>query len=188
MTDLTKAIKLTEKAIEQLQKSHVKQYTRSDGTVVKEHDDSRQKQSPEARMYQDRSEKAEIASGEARQDDSYSAHTNAAKMHRKAAEHAPDSDTAFKHRQQARKHDERAKTLSDRSVAERKAQQRDLKEQYGNKQKETDDQEPVKKFNKGDKVKDEYGKTHEVLEQRGNSVKTYQSGSNWIHASKLWPK
>lgn len=44
MTDLNKAIELAEKATEQLQKSHVKQYTRSDGTVVKEHDDSRQKQ------------------------------------------------------------------------------------------------------------------------------------------------
>jgi len=41
MTDLTKAIELAEKASEQLQKSHVKQYTRSDGTVVQEHDDSR---------------------------------------------------------------------------------------------------------------------------------------------------
>lgn len=41
MTDLTKAIELAEKASEQLHKSHVKQYTRSDGTVVKEHDDSR---------------------------------------------------------------------------------------------------------------------------------------------------
>lgn len=38
MTDLTKAIKLAEAASEQLQKSHVKQYTRSDGTVVNEHD------------------------------------------------------------------------------------------------------------------------------------------------------
>ena len=94
MTDLTKAIELAEKASEQLLKSHVKQYTRSDGTVVKEHDDSRQ-------------------NGK-------------------------------------------------------------------------DDQEPVKKFKKGDKVKDEYGKTHEVIEQRGNSVKTHQNGSNWIHASKLW--
>lgn len=45
MTDLTKAIELAKKASEQLQKSHVKQYTRSDGTVVKEHDDSRQKKS-----------------------------------------------------------------------------------------------------------------------------------------------
>lgn len=43
MTDLTKAIKLAEAASEQLQKSHVKQYTRGDGTVVQEHDDSRQK-------------------------------------------------------------------------------------------------------------------------------------------------
>lgn len=41
--DLTKAIELAEKATEQLQKSHVKQYTRSDGTVVQEHEDSRQK-------------------------------------------------------------------------------------------------------------------------------------------------
>ena len=98
-SDLTKAIELAEKATEQLQKSHVKQYTRSDGTVVREHDDSRQKQ---------------------------------------AGEH--------------------------------------------------DDMEPVKKFKKGDKVKDQYGNHHEVLEQRGNSVKTYQSGSNWIHASKLWHK
>lgn len=42
MTDLNKAIALAEKANEQLQKSHVKQYTRSDGTVVQEHEDSRQ--------------------------------------------------------------------------------------------------------------------------------------------------
>lgn len=49
MTDLTKAIELAEKASEQLQKSHVKQYTRSDGTVVQEHDDSRQKKADEAR-------------------------------------------------------------------------------------------------------------------------------------------
>lgn len=41
MTDLNKAIELAEKATEQLQKSHVKEYTRSNGTVVKEHDDSR---------------------------------------------------------------------------------------------------------------------------------------------------
>jgi len=49
MTDLNKAIELAEKATEQLQKSHVKEYTRSNGTVVKEHDDSRQAASDHAK-------------------------------------------------------------------------------------------------------------------------------------------
>lgn len=43
MTELEKAITLAEAAAEQLQKSHVSSYTRKDGTVVKEHEDSRQK-------------------------------------------------------------------------------------------------------------------------------------------------
>jgi hypothetical protein len=41
-----------------------------------------------------------------------------------------------------------------------------------------------KYFRKGDKVRDPYGKTHEVMEHRGSSVSTYSGQS--FHPTKLW--
>jgi hypothetical protein len=41
-----------------------------------------------------------------------------------------------------------------------------------------------KYFRKGDKVRDQYGKTHEVMEHRGSSVHTYSGQS--FHPTKLW--
>lgn len=39
-------------------------------------------------------------------------------------------------------------------------------------------------FRKGDKVRDQYGKMHEVMEHRGPSVSTY--GGQSFHPTKLW--
>lgn len=41
-----------------------------------------------------------------------------------------------------------------------------------------------KYFRKGDKVRDQHGKTHEVMEHRGPSVSTYSGQS--FHPTKLW--
>ena len=172
MTDLTKAIELAEKASKQLQKSHVKAYTRKDGTVVQEHDDSRRAKELSdhaSKMSDTAKEKGDIVSHNLASD----AHTRAISAHNLAKNYAKDkeeyqkhSDAIAAHQQASKQHaSEAARIHRDRTAAV---------------------DEPARQFKKGDKAKDEYGTTHTVIEQRGTSVKTAQSGSNWIHASKLW--
>jgi len=41
-------------------------------------------------------------------------------------------------------------------------------------------------FSKGDRVKDQYGKLHTVMEQRGTTVFTYDSVNNMFHQTKVF--
>jgi hypothetical protein len=115
MTDLTKAIELAEKASEQLQKSHVKQYTRTTASgasvQVKEHDDKRQAAEKDVtkEMYEAARKKAESASAAADKSGKYENHTYAAKAHRMAEEKALDRLDARYHSQAAIEHDHKAK-------------------------------------------------------------------------------
>ena len=42
------------------------------------------------------------------------------------------------------------------------------------------------KLNRGDKIRDRYGKIHTVLRQDDNTVYTYTCGAEWIHRSNCW--
>lgn len=212
--DLNKAIKLAEAASEQLQKSHVKQYTRRDGTVVKEHDDSRMSKeellahadhhlqeaaktnntktdTPKAKWHKGQAEKYQRMAAE--HDTSTQKNTTLASLKK----HPMWSESDFQYfKGKGYSHDE-IKDIWDRDhkmgkepLVHKKAPDvvgviADPNHNKGGAHAEHDDK-PARQFKKGDKAKDEYGKTHTVIEQRGNSVKTAQSGSNWIHASKLW--
>lgn len=96
--ELAKAIELAEKATEQLQKSHVKQYTRQDGTVVKEHEDSRQAATDRA------NELTKIANNSGDPKD----HKAAAEAHRHAAQVSYKGDRMW-HRSNAVEHEEKSK-------------------------------------------------------------------------------
>lgn len=42
------------------------------------------------------------------------------------------------------------------------------------------------KYNKGDKVKDQYGNIWEVMKHIGCQVFVYKSGQNWFHPTKIF--
>lgn len=182
-----------------LLKSHVEQYTRSDGTVVQAHDDKRVAAAPKAAPLATHAAALAASSkpGELdHEDNQIAAGYMKANDHKSLAGHLKNLDTAARDHILDHVHPDHREGLGfkqldmDRSkkqyAGKFPAKAANPKPVAGPAEGEVGHEEHKQYgayFKKGDKVKDRYGKTHDVISHSGPEVKT--SGGSF-HPTKLF--
>ena len=168
-----------------LLKSHIEAYTRKDGAVVQAHDDKRVAAPPIT------THAAALRASSTRDDMDHEDNQIAAGYmeegdHKSLAGHIKHLDTAARDHILDHVHPAHREGLGFKQI-DMKRSMRDYEKQFPANKANSGSEERKNygdHFKKGDKVKDRYGKTHEVAEHVGPDVRT--TGGEHFHPTKLF--